>query len=102
MQMLHIVTRYWCYNVILHHNIIGPPSYMRSVVDRNVVMRRVPVHKPFHYSYLQTNLNKRSLEQKQKMYPFFTKFDKGRFVLCKNCSPRMETLESLSSRLTIN
>ena len=23
---------------------MGPRSYMRSVVDRNVVMRRVPVH----------------------------------------------------------
>ena len=23
---------------------MGPPSYMRSVVDRNVVMWRVPVH----------------------------------------------------------
>jgi hypothetical protein len=23
---------------------MGPPSYMRSVVDRNVVMRRMPVH----------------------------------------------------------
>jgi len=22
---------------------MGPPSYMRSVVDRNVVMRRIPV-----------------------------------------------------------
>ena len=30
---------------------MGPPSYRRSVVDRNVVMRRIPVHKaalPFH------------------------------------------------------
>ena len=23
---------------------MGPPSYMRSVVDRNVVLRRVPVY----------------------------------------------------------
>jgi hypothetical protein len=23
---------------------MGPPSYMRSVVDRNVVMRRIPVY----------------------------------------------------------
>jgi len=22
---------------------MGPPSYMRSVVDRNVVMRRIPI-----------------------------------------------------------
>jgi len=31
----------------MHYNIVGPPSYMRSVVDRNVVMRRIPVHRPF-------------------------------------------------------
>ena len=29
--------------VILYYNIMGPPSYVRSVVDRNVVMRRIPV-----------------------------------------------------------
>ena len=29
--------------IILYYNIMGPPSYMRSVVDRNVVMRRIPV-----------------------------------------------------------
>jgi hypothetical protein len=28
--------------VILYYNIMGQPSYMRSVVDRNVVMRRIP------------------------------------------------------------
>ena len=32
--------------VILYYNIMGPPSYMWSVVDRNAVMRRVPVFKP--------------------------------------------------------
>jgi len=25
------------------YNLMGPPSYMRSVVDRNVVMRHIPV-----------------------------------------------------------
>jgi len=29
--------------VILYCNVMGPPSYMRSVVDRNVVMRRMTV-----------------------------------------------------------
>jgi hypothetical protein len=29
---------------------MGPPSYMRSVVDRNVVMRRVPVINAPHSS----------------------------------------------------
>jgi hypothetical protein len=27
-----------------YYNIMGPLSYMRSVVDRNVVMRRIPVY----------------------------------------------------------
>jgi hypothetical protein len=31
------------YSNILYHNVMGPPSYMRSVVDRSVVMRRIPV-----------------------------------------------------------
>ena len=26
-----------------YYNLIAPPSYMRSVVDRNVVMLRIPV-----------------------------------------------------------
>ena len=29
--------------VTKYYNVMGPPSYMRSVVDRNVVMRRVTV-----------------------------------------------------------
>jgi hypothetical protein len=28
---------------ILYYNLTGPPSYMRSVIDRNVVMRRMAV-----------------------------------------------------------
>ena len=31
------------YVVTLYYNLTGPPSYMRSVVDRNVVMRRMTV-----------------------------------------------------------
>ena len=27
--------------IILYYNLMGPPSYMRSVVDRNVDMRRM-------------------------------------------------------------
>ena len=34
----------------LYHNLMGPLSYMRSVVDRNVVMRRIPVHILFGHS----------------------------------------------------
>ena len=29
---------------------MGPPSYMRSVVDRNVVMRRMTVHPSLCFS----------------------------------------------------
>jgi len=29
--------------IILYYNIMGPPTYMRSVVDRNVVTRRMTV-----------------------------------------------------------
>ena len=35
---------------ILYYNLIGPPLYMRSVVDRNVIMRRMTVHKEIVYS----------------------------------------------------
>jgi len=27
---------------------MGPPSYMHSVFDRNVVMPRIPVYLPYH------------------------------------------------------
>jgi len=30
--------------VFYYYNIMGPPSYMRSVVNRNVVMRRMTVY----------------------------------------------------------
>jgi hypothetical protein len=29
--------------IVLYYNLMGPPSFMRSVVDRNVVMRSIPV-----------------------------------------------------------
>ena len=28
-------------SIVIYHNLMGPPSYMRCVVDRNVVMRRI-------------------------------------------------------------
>jgi hypothetical protein len=39
--------------IILYHNRMGPPSYMRFVVDRNVVMRRIPVY-TFIYKFKYT------------------------------------------------
>ena len=35
---------YRAHNPVLYDNIIGPPSYMRSVVNRKVVMRRISVY----------------------------------------------------------
>jgi hypothetical protein len=34
---------------------MGPPSYMRSVVNRNVVMRRIPVFPVFTVDYPPIN-----------------------------------------------
>jgi len=31
-----------CNTMVLYYNHMGPPSYMRPVVDRNIVMRRIP------------------------------------------------------------
>ena len=31
------------YNILYCYNLMGPPSHMRSVVDRNVVMLGIPV-----------------------------------------------------------
>ena len=51
-----------------------PPSYMRSVGDQNDVMRRIPVHKPFHESYRLTSIN--TLENKDQQLVFFFFFMK--------------------------
>ena len=40
--MCNILLYYIDFIIILYS--YGPPLYMRSVVDRNVVMRRIPVH----------------------------------------------------------
>ena len=32
------------YYITVHYNLTGPPSYIRFVVDRNVVMRRMTVN----------------------------------------------------------
>jgi hypothetical protein len=40
------------YYTLLHYNVMGPPSYVRFVVDLNVVMRRMTVIvKPASYCY---------------------------------------------------
>jgi len=36
---------------VLYYNLLGQPSYMRSVVDRNVVMRRIPILQNFSVLY---------------------------------------------------
>jgi len=37
------------YYIILYYTFVEPPSYMRSVVDRNVVIRRMNVVPPLFY-----------------------------------------------------
>ena len=39
--VVNIVRKYS--TMVLYYNLMGPPSHMRSVVDRNVVMRRIPI-----------------------------------------------------------
>jgi hypothetical protein len=47
---------------------MGPPSYMWSVVDRNVAMRRIPVMKVLSDQYLvQFKKTDRSVDRKVKM-----------------------------------
>ena len=43
-HILYYIILYYIilYCIILYYIIIGPPSYMRSVVDRNVIMQRIP------------------------------------------------------------
>ena len=41
-----------CYIILYYNNLMGPPSYMWSVVDRSVVMRRIPV-------FIQVNITTR-------------------------------------------
>jgi hypothetical protein len=41
-----------CNTVVLYYNFVGLPSYMRSVVDRNIIMRRIAVFT----SYLNRNI----------------------------------------------
>jgi hypothetical protein len=40
---LLISCRIFLCSTLLCHNIMGPPSYMRSVADRNYIIRRIPV-----------------------------------------------------------
>ena len=37
------------YYIILYYNLIGPPSYMRSVVDRNFVVRHMTVQTLYQF-----------------------------------------------------
>ena len=66
-----------------------PPSHMRSVVDLNDVMRRIPVHKPFHDSCRLTLINTSENKEQKLAFFFFTKHYKFQFyVMCKNCTPK--------------
>ena len=45
-MVLYYIILYYIilYYIILYYNIMGPPSYMRSVVEKNIVIRRIPVY----------------------------------------------------------
>jgi hypothetical protein len=45
--------------IILYYNSMGQPSYMRSVVDRNVVMWRIPAHINFKLEVLSYGMWRR-------------------------------------------
>jgi len=40
--------------MLQYYNLMGQPFYMRSVIDQNVVMRRVPVNSLTHDSSTPT------------------------------------------------
>jgi hypothetical protein len=47
---------YIIYNILYvlsYYNLMGPPSYMRSVVDRNVFIRRTPVFCIINHTFMQ-------------------------------------------------
>jgi len=41
--ILYYIILYYIILYYIIYNLMGPPSYMRSVVDRNVVRRRIPI-----------------------------------------------------------
>ena len=43
--------------IIIYYNLMGPPSYMRSVVDRNVAVRRIPVTVLHHFNLYTSENN---------------------------------------------
>ena len=51
-------------NVILYYNLMRPPSYIRSVIDRNVVMWRMTVRTPGNQAIPETEM---FLEKKKKI-----------------------------------
>jgi len=56
--------------IILYYNLIEPPSYMRSVVARNVVMRRIPV-----FSFETTLISRQSSFITWIIHPMLLKSD---------------------------
>ena len=54
--ILYYIILYYIILYYIYYNLVEPPSYVRSVVDRNVFMRRIPVfadtqHSLKHYMY---------------------------------------------------
>ena len=51
---------------------MGPPSYIRSIVDRNVVMRRMTISDRQNTKYDSTSLQYRCDENKQELLSLAT------------------------------
>ena len=57
--------------ILIYYNIMVPSSYMRSVVDRNVIMRRMTVHTHTHtHTRLQRRENYTNLRHQIRSVTF--------------------------------
>jgi len=70
---------------------MGPPSYMRSVVDRNVVMRRIPV-----YVFRMDLRTKGDFCSKQQLVVCFTKE-----IVCSFCGTDWISCKQIRHYLTL-
>ena len=84
-----------CNTVVLEYcNIMGPPSYMRSVVDRNVVMRRIPV-----FTGLQTDALRLTILVLNFPPPFWGSWSESREYMERHCHLYLEPLCSKNACL---
>ena len=63
---------------------MGPPSYMQSVVDRNVLMRSIPV---FRHDYLSSLTNTLKKETDSSTETVTTRYHIHQTVILKHVAP---------------